>query len=163
MMNKQRECEEIVTDKDAGKSYRFAGTFGFIRQLSLAGRDPALIFADLADGLLPPEEIKNVIKFSVEQVDGVDVADIDRESVAIELIERAGLQDSSIIARKMMAHAMMGDIKKKQLLLQETIQGAIFKPNHSPWTVIAKAGLLWVGSLVVATAGSTAAVYMILT
>ena len=150
-MNKNRECEEIVTDEDAGKSYRFAGTFGFIRKLSLAGRDPSFIFADLADGLLPPEEIKNVIKFSIEQIDGTDIEDTDREDAAIEFIERAGLQDSSMIARHMMAHAMIGAIKKKQLRLNETIQGAILKPNHSPWIAIAKAGLLWVASLAIST------------
>lgn len=160
MMNRQRECEEIVTDKDAGKSYRFAGTFNFIRMLSLAGRDPSFIFADLADGLLPPDEIKNVIKFAIEELNGEIVADEDREAIAIEFIERAGLTDASLIARIMMSHAMVGTIKKKQLLQQEAIQ-AIFKSSHSRWRIFASIGLLWVGSLAVGITGSTALLCMI--
>ena len=161
-MNKSRECEEIVTDQDAGKSYRFAGTFGCIRMLSLAGRDPSLIFADLADGLLPPEEIKNVIKFSIEQVDGVDIDDMERESIAIEFIERSGLQDASLLARMMMTHAMIGAVKKKSIRTQEQIESLIPSPSLSRWRIIMKLGSLWVGTLVMATAGSTALVCTII-
>ena len=151
-MNKVRECEEIVTDAEAGKSYRFAGTFGFVRKLSLAGRDPSFIFSDLAEGLLPPDEIKNVVKFSLEQVDGEDVADVDLDAAAIEFIERAGLQDSSVLARIMMTHAMVGAIKKKQIRLHEATMGAIFKPNRSHWKTFAFLGLLWMGSLAISAA-----------
>ena len=56
-MNKTRECEEIVKNPDSGKLYRFAGTFDFITKLAINGRDPSFIFNDLAEGLLPPEEI----------------------------------------------------------------------------------------------------------
>ena len=161
-MNKLRECEEIITDKDAGKSYRFAGTFGFIRTLAFAGRDPSFIFADLADGLLPPEEIKNVIKFSIEQVDGTDIEDIDREAAAIEFIERAGLQDASLLARMMMVHAMVGAVKKKNLRQRELIESLIPSPSLSRWRIIMKLGSLWVGTLALATAGSTALVCMII-
>jgi len=150
-MNRQRECEEIVSDVDAGKSYRFAGTFSFIRMLSLAGRDPSLIFADLAEGLLPPEEIKNVIKFSIVQIDDVDIQDQKRESTAVEFIERAGLQDSSLLARMMMSHAMIGAIKKKHIRQKEAIQGALFKSSRSHWMTFVKAGSLWMGSLVIST------------
>lgn len=162
MMNRQRECEEIVTDKEAGKSYRFAGTFNFIRMLSLAGRDPAFIYADLIDGNLPPDEIKQVIMFSMEQINGEDVPDQDREEEAVELIERSGLVDASLLARIVMSHAMIGAIKKKQIRQNETLQGIIYKQNRSHWKNLLKAGFVLVGSLVAMTAASTVLVCMII-
>lgn len=146
-MIKRRECEEIVKDTDAGNIYRFAGTFGFISALSFAGRDPALIFADLADGSLPPDEIKNVLMYSVEELNGSPVADADREAVATELIERAGLVDCALIARMMMSHAMNGAIKKKALRESETIQSIIQSPNRSRWKIFASVGFVLAGSL----------------
>ena len=140
-MNKTRECEEVVSDPDTGKKYLFAGSFLFIRMLAFAGRDPAFIFEDLAAGKLPPEEIKNVIKFSLEKINGEEVADEDREQAAIDFVEQAGLQDASMVARLMMGHAMVGGIKKKQIRLQETITGAIMKQNRSPLRIFAFIGL----------------------
>ncbi len=107
------ECEQVIKNPNTGRTYLFAGTFGFIRTLGLAQRDPALIHNDLMDGLLPPEEIKDAIKFSLEKIDGIDVADADKEKEAVEFIEEAGLIDSSIVARIVMSHAMNGAIKKK--------------------------------------------------
>jgi len=147
MMNRARECEEIITDTDTGKQYRMAGTFGFVRALSLSGRDPSLIFADLADGLLPPEEIKNVIKFSIVQVDGVDIEDGDRENSAIDLVESAGLQDASLLARMMMSHAMIGKIKKKHLDQNQAAQSIVKPLNNSRWKIFTLVGLSLAGSL----------------
>ncbi len=151
MMNKSRECEEIVTETDSGKSYRLAGNFGFIRMLAMAGRDPSFIFEDLANGLLPPEEIKNVLKFAIVQVDGEDIKDEDREAQAVTLVEAAGLQDCSLLARMMMSHAMVGAIKKKQIAQNETIQGAIISPNHSRWKTFSLLGLLLGAPLILST------------
>ena len=146
-MNKNRECEEIIKDTNTGLVYRFAGTMGMIKKVGLAGRDPSFINSDLSDGLLPVGDIENIIKFSMEQINGKDVDDSECEKLAIEFMEAAGLQDSSLLARMMISHAMAGSIKKKQIRILAEIQGAVFKSNRSPWMIFLLLGLSLAGSL----------------
>jgi hypothetical protein len=156
-MQKKRECEEIVKDSDTGKSYRFAGTFQAIREIHLAGRNISLISEDMVNGLIIPDEIKTVLVATLEQVDGKDIADSDKELAVVGLIESAGLDDSVLLARMMLSHAAVGAIKKKAIRNNEQILSLIPKRNLFPWKA-----LLTLGSFVAVTSTiSIAAAYMI--
>lgn len=164
-MNKTRDCEELIRDPDTGKEYLFAGTNGFLKALALAGRDPALIHNDLIDGLLPPLEIENVIKLSLEKVDNVDVTDENRDAFSTEFIEAAGLIDCSLVARLVMSHGMIGSIKKKRIAEQnqtDEILGMIIqsqaKARRSRLMLCTVIGWFLVGS----TSGSIALACMII-
>lgn len=123
-MHKERECEEIATLN--GDSYRFAGTFGFLRKVASKGRDPAYLYDDFVSGLLPPVHIFNVLSCALEQFNGDDVKD-NHDEIIEDFIEKAGLQESAYVARVLLSHAMIGTIKKKQIRMSEEIQGMSLK------------------------------------
>lgn len=152
-MNKQRECEEIVKIPDTGRSFRLAGTWGFARELDVNDNDLTFLYNDLVEGSLPPDKIKDVIKFALIEVDGKEVTGEDRELPAIEIMEEGGLIDASILARMMMAHVMLGRVKKKQLQNSETVNGITrdFQKmlNRSRLRTFMLLGLLWVVPLVI--------------
>lgn len=137
-MHKSRECEEVATLD--GVAYKFAGTFGFIERLAIKGRDPAYIYDDLSSGLLPPIHIKNALSCSLEAVDGVDILE-GQDDVIVSFIEAAGLQESSMVARVLMSHAMIGSVKKKQIRLDEELKGLEMKTRNFLSTNLGKVGL----------------------
>jgi len=122
-MNKQRECEEIVKIPDTGRTFKLAGTWGFARELAVNDNDLSFLYGELAEGLLPPDKIKDVIKYALIEVDGKEITWEERESPAIEIMEDGGLVDASLLARMMMGHIMLGRVKKKQLQNSEVVNG----------------------------------------
>lgn len=137
-MHKERECEEVATLN--GNSYRFSGTFGFIRKVALKGRDPVYLFDDLTSGLLPPEHIKNILSCALEQVNGDDIAN-DHGEVIEKFIEEAGLQESAYVARVLLSHAMIGSVKKKQIRMNESVEGMTIKTKNFLSTNSKRVGL----------------------
>lgn len=155
-MPKERECEEVATLN--GVVYKFAGTFGFIERLAVLGKDPAYIFEELSSGSLPPTHIKNVLSCALETIDGKDIiGDNDKSDVVERFIEAAGLQDSSLIARIMMSHAMIGSIKKKKMREGEEIESLFLKSKNFRLRNLKRAGL----SLAVITLISAIVISMI--
>lgn len=145
---KHRECEEIVTDEEAGNTYLFAGTFSFIKTIALNARDPSFLFADLTEGKMPPDEIKVIIMAGLVSLNGQTINESEREEVAINFIERAGLTDASLLCRILLTHALVGDIKKKQISQKEAIQGLMDKIknrqlNRFRYLIFLSLGLLW--------------------
>lgn len=112
-----------------GDSYKFGGTFGFIRKVALKGRDPVYLYDDLTTGLLPPDHILNILSCSLEQVNGDDVTS-NHDEIIEKFIEAAGLQESSFVARIMLSHAMIGSVKKKKIREKDQIQGMQLKTKN---------------------------------
>lgn len=152
-MNRQREFEEIVKIPDTGRTFRLAATWGFVRELSLSGEDLSIVYNELVEGLLPPVKIKDVIKFALIEADGKEITGDDRESAAIEILEDGGLIDSSLLARHLIGHIVLGRVKKKQLQNNETVN-SITKDlqktlGRSRWKTFMLLGLLWAAPLLI--------------
>ena len=65
-MPKRIANEELFDDGD--RTIRFVADFGFGKAICLMGRDITLIFSDLAAGLLPIEDISNIIVCGVVEL-----------------------------------------------------------------------------------------------
>jgi hypothetical protein len=152
-MGKRQPNQEVF--EDDGKDLIFTADFGMLEELASIGRDPALIYADLSAGLMPPVDVRNVMAASGPE-------DLDIE----DLINRYGLAECSMIARHMLSHAMIGDAGKSRALGQETtralldslvtdrekalqnlnkrIEGQVADLwKRSRWKTFASHGLLW--------------------
>ncbi|MCK4621335.1 MAG: hypothetical protein KAT62_03870 [Desulfuromonadales bacterium] len=145
-MMRERRCEEVVTGN--GHKYKLAGTFGNIERLSLAACDPSELFVKLSNGRMPPGDIKTVIACTLEEIDGQPASEFDRDEIAVQFVEDFGLQDCSLLARQLISHAIIGDVKKKQIALEESIKGM---KKSSPFRLMrfVRAGLLWAGLLMI--------------
>ena len=92
------------------------------RLINEMGRDVQLIFVDLSNGLMPAEDIRNVMIAGLVSVDGEDLVDSEIEPYVEYLISEYGLQECSIIARLLLSHALIGDKKKLQTLRVEEVR-----------------------------------------
>lgn len=149
-MPKRAPGEEIFDDD--GQSIRLVADFGFLCSVNSLGRDVALVFTDLANGLTPPEDVRNVLVSAA-----VDVPESDRVEYIEALITRYGLQECAIMARVMLSHAMIGDVKKSAIDRAEVVRGILEAALPSQSTSFIKAGSLWAGTV----AASTLAVCLI--
>ena len=98
--------------KDGEKTVIFAGDFNMARLINEAGRDVQLIFVDLSNGLMPAEDIRNVMIAGLVSVDGTVLVDSEIEPYVEYLISTYGLQECSVVARLLLSHALIGDKKK---------------------------------------------------
>ena len=153
----ERRCEEVVTGN--GHRYRLAGTFGNIEKASRLAGDPSQLYLRLAEGQMPPGAIKSVIFCALECMDDEPVSPNhdEREAIAEVFIEDFGLQSCAILVQAILSHAIIGDVKKKQLHRQVRMDGMIRKIPFFPLTTSARLGLLWAALSIV----SCALVYMI--
>ena len=131
---------------DNGKIAIFAGDFDMARQIDQAGRDIQLIFTDLSNGLMPAEDIRNVLAAGLVSLDGKDLVDVENKDYIEYLISEHGLQECSIVARLILSHALIGDKKKLQTVKVNEIREVIMNliPSHSK-------NMLLLGSFLVVT------------
>lgn len=106
---------ETFIDEEREISYSVEATWSFLERLKAKHRSLNGVYISLSSGELNPEYIKDVIASSVISVNSEFVNDAQRDKVAIEIIERFGLQEASMFAREMISRSMVGDIKKSQL------------------------------------------------
>lgn len=144
-----------VDFKDDDKIVIFAGDFDMARQINEAGRDVQAIFIDLSNGLIPAEDIRNVMIAGLVSVNGTDLPYSEIEDYIEYLISEYGLQECSMIARLMLSHALLGDKKKLQTVRAEEVRGMITDliPSQSKnlpllglflaVTSLISAGLVW--------------------
>lgn len=144
-MPKSKPNEQVF--KDGDKRIRLVADFGFLSAVNYMGRDVALIFSDLSNGLMPPDDIRNVIVCAA-----ADIPEEGKEAFVEDLINRYGLQECAIMARVMLSHGMIGDAKKSALGRMEAIQGIFDKLVPFRSTTFIKAGLLWVATVATSTA-----------
>ena len=136
---------ETFIDEDREIAYKCSATWGFLHNLELKHKSLDKVFQSVMSGELEPRMIKDVIECSLTHVNNEEVNDAQRGKVAIDIIERFGIQEASALARDMISRAMIGDIKKKSLeenLKLQTMMDQLFpdlKLSHF-WS----RGLLWV-------------------
>ena len=141
---KRKPGEEIFEDGD--KRIRMVGDFGLLSAVNSYGRDVALVFSDLSNGLMPPDDIRNILVCAA-----VDEPEEGRDKYIEGLITRYGLQECAIMARVMLSHAMIGDVKKSAMDRAEAVRGILETVLPSPSMSFTKAGLLWAGMVTVST------------
>lgn len=136
---------ETFIDEEREIAYKCAATWGFLDSLRCRHKSLNGVFSSVMTGETNPLIIKDVIACSLTHINNEEVNDAQRDKVAIEIIERFGVQESSILARDMVSRAMLGDIKKKSLeenLKLKTLTDQLF-PN-SKLSNFLKVGSLWV-------------------
>lgn len=111
---------ETVIDEEAEISYEVSATWGFLERLKRNHRSLNDVYTSLMGGELNPDYIKNVISSSLESVNSEEVNDAKRQAVAVEIIEKFGLQEASILARDMISRAMVGKLKLAQIERNQT-------------------------------------------
>ena len=116
-MPKHKPNEEIFIDGD--RAIRFVANFGMLEALNNFGTDPSMVFSDLSIGNLNPVYIKNVMSSSVLDIDNDILSESVKDDLVIELINKYGLQECSIVARMLLTHGLIGDIKKSESALAE--------------------------------------------
>ena len=114
------------------------------------GKDVSFIFSELSEGYLPAEDIKNVLCCACVDVDNPD-------DLIIELINKYGIQECAVMARLLLTHAMIGDVKKLKMDRGEAVRLAMENFINTPSTSLKKVMSLWAGMC----AASTALVCMI--
>ena len=136
---------ETFIDEEREIAYKCAATWGFLSSLGNKHKSIDSVFQSIMSGSLNPEMIKDVIECSLTHVNNEEVNDAKRHKVAVEIIERFGIQEASALARDMISRAMIGDIKKKSLeenLKLQSLMDQLF-PN-SKLSHFWSRGLLWV-------------------
>lgn len=126
------------TFKDGSRTLRFVADYGFLVSVSSIGRDAARIYIDLSEGTIDPECVRDILVCSV-----ADFEDDEKSSLIEDLITRYGLQECAIMAQIMLSHAMIGDVKKRNLAKGEAIQSLTNQLIPSRSKNFAKVGLLW--------------------
>lgn len=137
--------EEIFIDGD--ESLRFVADFGVMNALGDIGHDVNRLFSILSNGDMPVREIKDILVCSISDID-----EHKKESVVIDLINRHGLQEASIIAQMMLSHGLLGSVKKSMLARRELVRGILDLFHPSPSTSLKRVGLLWGVMCVISTA-----------
>lgn len=141
---------EIVIDEEREISYTVSATWGFLERLQRKHKSLNMVFASLTSGDLNPDYIKDTVTSSLTHINSEPVNDAQREKTAIEMIERFGLQEVSLLARDMISRAMIGDIKKSQLANQEEVQSLMSQLYPSlKSSRFYKAGSLWIMASVI--------------
>lgn len=143
-------CAETVTGN--GHRYVFSGTFDNIEAASFVCGDPGDLMRRLCDEELPPADLRSIILCCMDERDGAPVSANDREQYAVEFVEDFGLQDCALLAKHLLSYGLIGDVKKKQIELSETVRGLIRSPNRSTLKAFAALGLLWAVTCVTSAA-----------
>jgi hypothetical protein len=142
-MPKRKPNEEIFQDGD--REISMIADFGFLESVNSFGRDVAVVYSDLSQGLMPPADIRNVL------VSAVQLRDEENKKDFIEsLITKYGLQECAIMASVMLSHAMIGDEKKSQIENQVRVEGALSALTSTQSENLKRLGLLW-GAMFIAS------------
>ena len=104
-----------VIEVECGKDlYVFKADFSFLASLNEQAGDPMQLYTDFVGGSSDPQIIKTVMMASIKSLNGETVKD---KSGEIELlITKNGLQECWALVRHLLAYAMIGDLKKSELL-----------------------------------------------
>lgn len=143
-MPKRKPGEEIF--KDGDDDIRFVADFGFLVSVSSYGRDVSLVFADISSGLMPPEDVRNVLVSAL-----VDVEESKRPAFIEGLIGKYGILECSSMAYTILCHAMIGDVKKSRVDRGELAQALLTELLPTRSTNIIKLGSLWAAVCLIST------------
>jgi len=108
--NKFMGIEEVCCEDD---TYIFKSDFKFSASVMENVEDPMIVYHSFCAGECDPNIVKGVLVCAIETKNGEAINNADSE--VEELITRNGIQDSWMLARHLLAYAMIGDVKKLQL------------------------------------------------
>lgn len=130
-MPKYRKNEELF--EDGNRTIRFVANNGFGKAVNDLGRDISFIFADLASGLLPVQDIENIIICGMVDIDGVDIKESERAAIADDLMSRYGLQQCHQLGFVLLSHIMLGEKKSTEIEVNARLEAMAknFLPGHS--------------------------------
>lgn len=142
-MPKRLENEELFEDGD--RTIRFVADFGFGIAVSKMGKDITLIFNDLASGLMPIQDICNIMICGLSDIDGEEIKEGDKKQVAESLINSYGLQQCHQLSWVLLSHIMIGEKKSSEISVHQRVEAMTTEINPFHSTALRKVGLLWVG------------------
>ena len=142
-MAKRKPNQEVF--KDGNKEIVLVADFGFLEAVNSHGTDVSILYSELASGMLPPAKIRNILICAMgEEIEN-------KKDYAEDLITRYGLQECGIMASMMLAHAMIGDVKKSSIERKEKVKNALETITGSPSMSLRKVGCLWTAQLLTFT------------
>ena len=116
--NRHLGIEEVYVGKDL---YLFKANFGLIQELKENGStDPMKIYETFSSGECDIDSVVDILSCSIVSINGDSVTGA--KSVIENLINRFGLQECWYLCFKLLSDAMIGDVKKSELRLDEKIQ-----------------------------------------
>lgn len=134
---------ETFIDEERKIAYTCSATWDFLERLERKQKDLIKCFNSLMSGGLPASVIKDAISCSLIDINGEKVNDAQRDEAAIEIIQRFGIQEASLLAREMVSRAMVGDIKKSQMEAGEKVKNLLEQLLLSPSMPFWKRGSAW--------------------
>lgn len=116
--NRRLGLQEVEVGDDL---YLFKADFKFLQSLKENNSiDPMKMYETFSAGDCDLDLVIDILSFSIISVNKKDVANT--KKMAEELIDRFGLQECWYLCFKLLSDAMIGDIKKSKLRLDEKIQ-----------------------------------------
>lgn len=123
--NKQCGIEELISGDDV---YRLRGVFDTIQKIEDSGRNARQLHMDVITDGAKVEDLLVVIECALDSKNGKEIANPAAE--AKRLFQLEGYDQLWGLARTLLAHAMIGDRKKLELLQMEPtkMQQLIMEP-----------------------------------
>ena len=136
--NRRLGLQEVIVGDDL---YLFKADFKFLQSLKENNSiDPMKMYESFSAGDCDLNFVIDILSFSVISVNKKDIANT--EKIAEELISRFGLQECWYLCFKLLSDAMIGDVKKSELRLDEKIQ-RLKELNNSLLTNLKERPFLW--------------------
>jgi len=116
--NRKLGIEEVNVDKDL---YLFKADFKFLQSLKEnSSIDPMKMYESFSANECDLDSIVDILSFSVISINNKPITN--PKEIIEDLISRFGLQQCWILCYQLLSDAMIGDVKKSELKLNEKIQ-----------------------------------------
>jgi len=137
--NRKLGLEEVIVDKDL---YLFKADFKFLQGLKENSNiDPMKMYESFSAGDCDLDLVVDILSFSVISINKKPVNNT--KEMAEDLISRFGLQECWYLCFRLLSDAMIGDVKKSGLRMDEKIQ-KLKGLNNSLLTNLKERPFLWV-------------------
>jgi hypothetical protein len=137
--NRKLGLEEVIVDKDL---YLFKADFKFLQSLKEnSSVDPMKMYESFSASEYDLDSIVDILSFSVISINKKPIAN--PKEVIEDLISRFGLQQCWMLCYTLLSDAMIGDVKKSELKLDEKIQ-QLRRSNNFLLTSLKKQPFSWV-------------------
>lgn len=137
--NRKLGLQEVIVDNDL---YLFKADFKFLQSLKENNNiDPMKMYETFSAGDCDLDLVVDILSFSIVKINNKPVNDTTK--TIEDLISRFGLQECWYLCFKLLSDAMIGDVKKSELRLDEKIQ-RLKELNNSLLTNLKERPFLWV-------------------
>lgn len=137
--NRKLGLQEVIVDDDM---YLFKADFKFLQSLKENNSiDPMKMYETFSAGDCDLDLVVDILSFSVVKINEQPITN--PKGAIEDLISRFGLQECWYLCFKLLSDAMIGDVKKSELRLDEKIQ-RLKGLNNSLLTSLKERPFLWV-------------------